>query len=268
MRKRPGCGITPMKPQVSAGAAASERLDLKGSAPDIDSCRSAKLLPTVLSVIAGSADVTSLLTLGLFNAHITGNLVLLAAHIVARGRADTALILSVPVFILVLALTRLLVAGFESLQVRCLAPLLLLQFLLLGGLFALCGTSAHPLNPNAGSTLVAGQLGVAAMAVQGVLVQLSLKGAPPTAVMTTNVTHFIMDAGELLLGGALPDIAKARSRAKHTWPVIIGFTAGAGLGAACFAAGGPRSLGLPAGLALLALVMGLGVKPEGGHQDS
>jgi uncharacterized membrane protein YoaK (UPF0700 family) len=204
--------------------------------------------------------------MGLFNAHITGNLVLLAAHLVARGTADTTLILSVPVFIAVLALTRLLVAGFESFQVRSLVPLLLLQFLLLGGLFALCGTSAHPLNPRAGSTLVAGQLGVAAMAVHAALVQLSLKGAPPTAVMTTNITRFIMDAGEVLLGGAPPDVARARSRARHTWPVIIGFTAGAALGAASFAVGGLKSLGLPAGLALLALAMGLGIKPGGRHQ--
>jgi uncharacterized membrane protein YoaK (UPF0700 family) len=254
-----------MKPQGSAGA--SERLEPKGSPPHIDSSRRTKLLPAVLSVIAGSADVTSLLTLGLFNAHITGNLVLLAADVVTRGKAHTALILSVPVFIMVLALTRLLVAGFESLQVRSLAPLLLLQFLLLGGLFVLCGTSVHPLDRDAGRTLVAGQLGVAAMAVQGVMVQLSVKGAPPTAVMTTNVIHFIIDAGEILLGGHSPDVVKARSRAKHTWPVIIGFTAGAGLGAACFAAGGPKSLGVPAGLALLALVMGLRVKP-GTAQDS
>jgi urea transporter len=33
-------------------------------------------------------------------------------------------------------------------------------------------------------------LGVSAMAVQNALVQVSLKGAPSTAVMTTNVTRF------------------------------------------------------------------------------
>ena len=35
----------------------------------------------------------SFLGLGLFNAHITGNLVILAAHIVARGAADVKLVL-------------------------------------------------------------------------------------------------------------------------------------------------------------------------------
>jgi uncharacterized membrane protein YoaK (UPF0700 family) len=220
------------------------------------------VLPAALSLIAGSADVISFLGLGLFNAHITGNLVILAAHIVARGAADLALMLSVPIFIAVLCLMRLLVAELEALQIRSLAPLLLLQFLLLGGLFALCAGSTHPLNPNARSMLVGGQLGVAAMAVQTALVQLSLKGAPSTAVMTTNVTRFIMDVGDVLIGGSTEVAVQARWRAKHTWPVIIGFTAGAGLGAASFAAAGLKSLGLPAGLALLVLVVTLRIKVD------
>ena len=219
-------------------------------------------LPAALSLIAGSADVISFLGLGLFNAHITGNLVILAAHIVARGAADLALMLSVPTFIAVLCLMRLLVAELEALQIGSLAPLLLLQFLLLGGLFALCGASTHPLNPSARSLLVGGQLGVAAMAVQTALVQLSLKDAPSTAVMTTNVTRFIMDVADVLFGGTTDKAVQARWRAKHTWPVIIGFIAGAGLGAACFAAAGLKSLGLPAGLALLALVVSLGMKVD------
>src|SRR6185436_6866146 len=100
------------------------------------------ILPTVLSVIAGSSDVISFLGLGLFNAHITGNLVILAAHIVARGKADVKLMPSVPIFILVLGLLRLLVASLQAPRVGCLVPLLFLQFLLLGGLFALCETGA------------------------------------------------------------------------------------------------------------------------------
>ena len=63
---------------------------------------------------------------------------------------------------------------------------------LLAGLFALCGAAALPVNPDAGSALVGCQLGVAAMAVQTALVQLALKGAPATAVMTTNITRFII----------------------------------------------------------------------------
>jgi uncharacterized membrane protein YoaK (UPF0700 family) len=60
-------------------------------------------LPTVLSVTAGSADVISFLGLGgLFVAHITGNLVLLAAYLVTGTRVAVALLLSVPLFVVVL----------------------------------------------------------------------------------------------------------------------------------------------------------------------
>ena len=68
------------------------------SAPSVDSSLGTKLLPSVLSMIAGSADVISFLGLGgLFTAHITGNLVILAAHLVSGGTAPLAPMLSVPV---------------------------------------------------------------------------------------------------------------------------------------------------------------------------
>jgi uncharacterized membrane protein YoaK (UPF0700 family) len=103
-------------------------------------------------------------------------------------------------------------------------------------------------------------LGVSAMAVQNALTQISLKAAPSTAVMTTNITRFTMDVGEVLLGRDPDDVAKARSRAKHTWPAIVGFAVGCGLDAAFEAAVGLWSLALPVGLALLALAMGLAAK--------
>ncbi len=238
----------------------------EGLSSQIQSSACAGLLPAVLSVIAGSADVTTFLGLGLFSAHVTGNLVILTAHIVARRADNACLVLSVPVFILVLGLTRLLVAGWEARHTSPLRPLLLLQFLMLGGSFVLGLLSEDQREPEARSILLAGQLSVAAMAVQNALGQLSLPRAPSTAVMTTNLTRFIMDAGEALLGHDPAEMAEARRRAKDTWPVIIGFTVGAGLGAACFAAAGPKSLGLPAGLALLALVMSLAPRPVGGER--
>ncbi len=234
---------------------------MKGPASQIPGSRCESLLPALLSVIAGSADVTSFLGLGLFTAHITGNLVILIAQILGRGTGATCLVLAVPIFVLVLVLTRLLVAGLEALDISSLRPLLLLQFLLLGGAFVLClHAEPHPY-PEARSTLIAGQLAVAAMAVQNALVQLSLPGAPATGVMTTDLTWFIMDAGEVLLAQDPAGVVVARQRANRTWPVIIGFIAGAGLGAACFAVAGLKSLALPAALAFLALLMSLTCRP-------
>jgi len=73
-----------------------------------------KLLPPVLSLIAGSADVIGFFGLGgLFIAHITGNLVILATHLATGHAASVAHLLSVPVFMLVLGLARVLGAGLE-----------------------------------------------------------------------------------------------------------------------------------------------------------
>jgi uncharacterized membrane protein YoaK (UPF0700 family) len=93
-------------------------------------------------------------------------------------------------------------------------------------------------------------------------VQVSLKGAPSTAVVTTNVTRFTMDVGEILLGRDADEVAKSRRRAKHTWPAIVGFTIGCGLGAACEAAVGLWSLALPTGLALVAIALAVSTGRE------
>src|SRR2546425_10633506 len=235
-------------------------------APSVDSTLGTKLLPGVLSVIAGSVDVISFLGLGLFTAHITGNLAVLAAHVASGGDTPLAAMLSVPVFMAILALTKLLVSGLEAIGFASLRPLLLFQFLLLAGFLVLCVAAGPRLDPNAANAIVAGMLGVAAMAVQNALVQISLKGAPSTAVMTSNVTRFTMDLGEMLLGRDPDEVAKARSRAKHTWPAIVGFTVGCGLGAACEAAVGLWSLALPVGLTLLALAMGVAAKLDAGER--
>jgi uncharacterized membrane protein YoaK (UPF0700 family) len=161
----------------------------------------------------------------------------------------------VPIFILVLGLARLLVAGLEARAIRPLRSLLLVQFLMLGGALVVWLASGRPSAPEARGIIIAGQLNVAAMAVQNALVQLSLHRSPATAVMTTNLTRFVMDIGEVLLGHDSAEVAEARHRARNIWPVILGFIAGAGLGAACYAAAGLNSLGLPAGLALLALIV-------------
>ncbi|SRR5712692_4442357 len=183
-----------------------DALTARVSAPSVDASLGMKLLPAVLSLTAGSVDVISFLGLGgLFTAHITGNLVILASRIVTGREAPIAPMLSVPVFTVVLGLTRLLVGGLESIGFASLRPLLLLQFMLLAGFFILCAAAGPRTDPNTGTVIVAGMFGVSAMAVQNALVQVSLKEAPSTAVMTTNVTRFTMDFGKVLRGeGAAP----------------------------------------------------------------
>ena len=213
-----------------------------------------RLLPFVLSVIAGATDSIGFLGLnGLFTAHITGNIVILAARIIAGNPAIISYILSVPVFMAVLFMTRLLACGLERTGISTLRPLLLLQLIFLGAFLVLCVTAGPWRDADAILAVLAGMCGVAAMAVQNALVQISLTHSPTTAVMTTNVTHFMLDLGEAWAGADPAAAATARGRAMRTLPVIAGFTIGCAVGAAGEAAAGLWSLALPTGLALLAL---------------
>lgn len=228
------------------------------SPPSVDASLGLKLLPCVLSLTAGSVDVIGFLGLGgLFTAHITGNLVILAAHVASGETAQMAPMLSVPVFMAVLILVRLLASILEAARIASLRPLLLLQFLLLAGFFVLCVSPGAPIDPVAPRAVIAGMFGVAAMAVQNALVQSSLKGAPPTAVMTSNLTRFTVDIGTVWFGRSASDAATALDRAKRTWPTIVGFAAGCGVGALCEAEFGLWSLILPTSFALLACVLTL-----------
>jgi uncharacterized membrane protein YoaK (UPF0700 family) len=239
------------------------------AATSIDRSRAVRTLLIVLSVIAGCTDVIGFLGFnGLFTAHITGNLVILAAHIVGGGEAQIAPMLSVPVFIVMIAVTRFIVGRLGSIGLAALRPLLLLHFLLLAGFLALSVVSGPGADPNTMVPILAGMLGVSAMAAQNALVPISFKGAPATAVMTSNVTHFAMDVAEVLFGRNLRDVAAARERAARTLPVIVGFAFGCAVGAACEAAFGLPSLALPAGLALFAFAMGFAADTDGGRRSS
>jgi uncharacterized membrane protein YoaK (UPF0700 family) len=234
--------------------------------PPIESSLGARSLPTVLSIIAGSVDAIGFLGLGgLFTAHVTGNLVILAAHLVSGSGAPVAPMLSVPVFVATLGLTRLLAGALERIGFPSLRALLLLQLLLLVGFLVLCVSAGPRIDPDATKAILGGMLGVSAMAVQNALVQISLQGAPSTAVMTTNITRFTMDVVDVMLGRMSADVTKAHDRAMRTLPAIVGFAVGCGLGATCEAAIGLWSLALPAGLALVAVAMGMTTDLEGGH---
>jgi uncharacterized membrane protein YoaK (UPF0700 family) len=214
----------------------------------------ARALPLVLSVIAGSTDTIGFLGLnGLFTAHITGNVVILAAHLITGDPAILSYILAVPVFMAVLLLTSLFANELERSGVAALRILLSLQLVLLVGFLMLsvvCGARL-----DSALAVVTGMIGVAAMAVQTALVQVSLKGTPSTGVMTTNVAHFVVALAELLARSDPGTAERARKRMSHIFPVIAGFALGCSLGAALEEAWGLRSLGLPTALALLAVML-------------
>jgi len=224
----------------------------------VDNSPLGRQLPFVLSIVAGSVDIIGFLALdGLFTAHITGNIVVFAATFVAGEEASLSHLLAVPVFMLVLALTRVLAALLERARIPSLLPLLLLELLLLVGFFIQGLVAGPSIKPNAAPMVLAGMLGISAMAVQNALVRISLTGAPSTAVMTTNVTVFAIDLGEILFAQDPGRAAKARERARSTGSAIARFIIGCALGATCQHFGGLRSLALPISFLLAAIALGL-----------
>lgn len=217
-----------------------------------------RLIPTLLSLTAGSVDVISFLALnGLFVSHITGNLVILAVRIVDVGEAPLALVLSIPIFVFVLALTKYCAHKLENADYNTLKILLLIQFLFLLG-YLLIGINLHkPIHSTTLLAVLAGMLGVSAMAVQNALVQISLKGVSATAVMTTNVTRFVMDSMEVFIHKHSPEAVDAKKRALNILPVIIGFIIGCAAGALLEAHFGLFALLLSVTTGFLSLLCGL-----------
>jgi uncharacterized membrane protein YoaK (UPF0700 family) len=196
--------------------------------------RSPWLLPTVLSTTAGAVDVIGFLALGgLFTSHITGNVVIVAAHYVTGGFSQIGPLLAVPVFMAVMGVVTLAANAIARPGATLLRSLLLLQTALLAAFLLLGAVFDHFTDADSSMAVIAGMFGVAAMATQNVLVKLALKDAPSTAVMTTNITQLTVDLATLVGGrGDADELAKARRRARMTFPCILGFVVGCAAGAA------------------------------------
>jgi uncharacterized membrane protein YoaK (UPF0700 family) len=216
------------------------------------------LLLIVLSTSAGAMDVIGFLALGgLFTAHITGNVVILAAHYITGGFSAVGPLLSVPVFVTVLGAVTLASGAVQKAGYSPRRALLALQAALLAGCLGLGAGFGPFADPNRPMAVVVGMLGVAAMATQNALGRLALPGVPSTAVMTTNVTQLTIDLATLAGGWGDPDDrTRARQRASVTGSCVVGFAAGCAAGAVLEVYSGLWALALPVILAALAILLG------------
>ena len=226
--------------------------------PRLTRLRSSWLLPAVLSITAGAVDIIGFLALGgLFTSHITGNVVVLAAHYVTGGFGQIGPLLAVPVFMVVMGVVTLASGAIARAGSPPLRQLLWLQTALLAGFLLLGVWFGRFADADSSMAVLAGMLGVAAMATQNVLVKLALKGAPSTAVMTTNITQLTVDLATLVRSrGDAGELAKVRSRARMTFPCIVGFVGGCAAGAALEVRFGLWALALPVVLSALAIPLG------------
>lgn len=183
-------------------------------------------LPLLLSVLAGMVDLTGFLTLGnLFTAHVTGNLVMLAADITHDATLRTAQLLVVPAFILACGLSSIIARRSRSRGSSSIAPLLRIQLMLLACLFIFCLLTEPSLHPNGLAASVAAVLAVSTMGSQFVLVRSALPGFPSTASMTVNLTDTMMLLVDTALGPK-PSTVDARIRLGQSARTVGAFFSG------------------------------------------
>jgi uncharacterized membrane protein YoaK (UPF0700 family) len=211
-------------------------------------------LPPLLSVIAGMVDLTGFLNLGnLFTAHITGNLVVVAA-LARGGPINPAQVLAIPAFMLAVAATWLLAKASCRRGLSLARLLLLLQFLLLAGVLVFSVMTKPSANPHGLMAGITAMVAVSAMACQFALLRLVLPVAPSTAVMTGNLTNTVLSlldshsrAQPLMVGDA--------ERLRGSLYLLIGFFGGCVAAAAAVSLLGDWAWSLPVALAGVAVTL-------------
>jgi uncharacterized membrane protein YoaK (UPF0700 family) len=214
----------------------------------------ARQLPVLLSVIAGMVDVIGFLTLGLFTAHVTGNLVVIAALLVRGGPPHMAQILAVPVFMVAVGAAWLIAKASHRRGPALVRPLLVVQCLLLAGVLILAVITDSATDQHGLMAGVTAMTAVSAMACQFTLLRLAVTGAPSTAVMTGNVTNTVLAFLDTLFRTE-PLTEGANERLSRTVNVIVGFFAGCVAGATAVGLLGDWAWSLPVVLAAAAVAL-------------
>lgn len=206
-------------------------------------------MPGVLALVAGVTDVTSWILLGgFFTAHVTGNLVLIAADVVSGTPPHLASVLALPVFVVTTVVATAVArrsAGHDGAIRRM---LLGAQALLLVAAAALSFTGTASASPQSALALMIGLLAVCAMAFQNAYLHLALPKAPSTAVMTGNLVVATIAAYDLVVSRGRS--TTALDRWKQTWPLLAGFVGGCLVGAAASRLLGDHAAVVPAVLAV------------------
>lgn len=208
------------------------------------------VLAGLLSFNAGFVDTTGFVGLqGLFVAHVTGNFVTLAAALISGTHGVLAKLLVLPAFLVMVALAHVAGNLLRRWNLPALRPLLAAKAVLLLAFFGLAVRLGPFPDSDAPAALLTGFAGVAAMAVQNAVQRVHLGAAPPTTLMTGNVTQLVLDAVDLARQ-APPDRALAvRVRARHILTGVLCFAAGCGVAAGLFAWVGFWGLAVPVAVA-------------------
>jgi uncharacterized membrane protein YoaK (UPF0700 family) len=211
-------------------------------------------LPTVLSFNGGNVDTAGFLALqGLFTAHVTGNFVTIGAALVFGTSGIVAKLLALPVFCMVIIVTRLVSFKLPP-RWPVLETMLNLKLLLLI-VAAVLAIAMGPFAKGDGApAIIVGMTLVSAMAIQNAAHRIHLGSAPPSTLMTGTTTQIMIDIADMIRGVPAAARDAIRSRLRRMCVAVASFAAGAAAGALLFNAIGTWCFALPPVVAFLARI--------------
>ncbi|USQ93904.1 YoaK family protein [Caulobacter sp. RL271] len=208
-----------------------------------------------MAFVGGYVDVIGFVLLfGLFVAHATGNIVMLGVGLAGDAGGLATKLLALPVFIGSAAATYALIRWRNAQGQPCEVLVLALQAALLLVFMLLTARALPAASANEPAVMLAGLVGVVAMAVQNVGARVVFTHLAPTTMMTGNVTQLAIDIVDLFIARGRPDDA-LKARILKTWPPVAAFALGAIGGAVGVLVAGAWSLAL--GVIVVALLAAL-----------
>jgi len=213
-------------------------------------------VPALWSFNGGYVDTAGFLALhGLFTSHVTGNFVTLGATIAQGTSGVVAKLLALPVFCLVILLTRTLAHRLLSPERLVLESAIVLKTLILGCGAAFAIAWGPFANGDAPTALVTGMTLVAAMAIQNAASRIHLADSPPSTIMTGTSTQIMIDIADLGSGNLTPEArAVVLVRLRKMCLAVATFALGCAVAALIFIQFGMKAFLLPPLIAALSLI--------------
>jgi uncharacterized membrane protein YoaK (UPF0700 family) len=218
--------------------------------------RHAAAMQAGLAFVAGFLEACGLIALsGLFIGHVTANIAVLGMAVATGAPGLGTKLLALPVFMAVVALTRVSVhplrlQGFDA------ARLIMALELVLLVAFVAAGLHYGPFTASlTWSSMLTAALGVAALAVQNSGMRLIWRTRPSTTVMTLNLTQLVLDGVVILREPKEATAADARGRLALVAPTLGGFLVGAAAGGLGYLIAGFYGGFVPAAVLLMLIIV-------------
>lgn len=185
----------------------------------------------LLGFNAGYVDTAGFLALnGLFTAHVTGNFVTLGAALVHGTTGAFAKLLALPLFCVVVVLTRLFAAS-QAAADTAMSRLMCAKVLLLAAAAYVLVAHGPFSDSDTPVAVMAGMLLVAAMGIQNAIQRMHLGSAPPSTLMTGTTTQVMIDLADLCKGVTGEARTAAVGRLRKMLPALAAFATGCAIAA-------------------------------------